>query len=103
MAEADVPGGMAEEGSGGDGEGTDEWIAPEAVEPPEEDEELPPAPAFLVVRNAYGPGAHSVKFADGKPVGVWMREQQMLPEEVEEQLTAMGLDQDLVEFFVLNR
>lgn len=67
------------------------------------DEEQPPEPNFLIVRNAYGPGAHSVKFADGKPVGVWMREQQMTPEEVEEQLTAMGLDQDLVAFFVRNR
>lgn len=69
----------------------------------EPNEELPPEPNFLIVRNAFGPGAHSVKFANGKPVGVWMREQEMTPEEVEEQLTAMGLDADLIAFFVRTR
>jgi hypothetical protein len=133
VAQEDVPGGLAPQSDPGDGEAADEWAAgdfpdAEAVEPPvwdkrkgpkpisqveaeaapvveeiDPDEELPPEPNFLIVRNAYGPGAHSVKFADGKPVGQWMREQEMTPEEVEEQLTAMGLDADLIAFFVRTR
>lgn len=75
----------------------------EVVQEIDPTEELPPEPTFKIVRNAYGPGAHSVKFADGKAVGVWVEDQQMTPEEVEEQLTSMGLDDDLVAFFVRNR
>ena len=78
-------------------------VAEQIVQEIDPDEELPPEPNFLIVRNAFGPGAHSVKFANGQPVGVWMREQQMTPEEVEGQLTAMGLDADLVAFFVRTR
>jgi hypothetical protein len=67
-------------------------------EPP--DEETPPdevLPTFLVRRNRYGPGVHSVLFADGTPVGVWLdRERHDAdPAAVHAELTALGLEEDL--------
>ena len=73
-------------------------------EPPDED--TPPdeaAPTFRVRRNAYGPGAHSVLFADGTPVGVWARGTGWLGAQVEAHLLALGLDADLAHFYGRNR
>jgi len=72
----------------------------------EPDEETPPddsVPLFLLQRNKYGPGAHGVYLADGTPVGVWVREQNFTPEQVEQQLTALGLPEDIIDFYVRNR
>lgn len=43
----------------------------DGIAEPQDDEE-PPEPAFLIRENAFGPGAHSVKFIDGEPVGQWL-------------------------------
>ena len=131
MAEEDVDGGVDAEGEPLDGAGADEFVAPgfsDPVEPPPrkttgqypqarpqpvEDvaipadlmagEETPPEPPFLIHRNKFGPGAHGVYFPDGTPVGVWMREENLSPEEVDQILTARGLPDDLVQGFIRQR
>jgi len=76
------------------------------VEPPDDD--TPPeeaAPSFIVLKNAYGPGAHSFKLADGRPVGVWLSEEH--PDldggQVAEMLILMGLDGEAAAWFGLMR
>jgi len=82
--------------------GTEESLddIPKEIDP---DEELPPEPSFLIVRNAFGPGAHSVKFPDGTPVGVWASESGLDGQGIRDRLTNLGLDADLVDFFARNR
>ena len=100
MAEEDDARGVAPTSGDSDGEGADEWVAPEVAR---ETDEEPPEPNFLIVRNAFGPGTHSVKFPDGTPVGVFISERGLDGEEVRRLLTQLDLESDLVEFFASNR
>lgn len=76
------------------------------VEPPDED--TPPddaLPTFLVRRNRYGPGAHSVLLANGEPVGQWLdrAHHELDGAGVASLLAEMGLEEDLVEQFARRR
>jgi hypothetical protein len=65
------------------------------------EEEEPPEPVFVIGLNRFGPGAHSVKFVDGTPVGVWLAKERpdADPAAVHEELAALGLpEQHCAEF-----
>jgi hypothetical protein len=65
------------------------------------EEEEPPEPVFVIGLNRFGPGAHSVKFVDGTPVGVWLAKERpdADPAAVHAELAALGLpEQHCAEF-----
>lgn len=55
----------------------------------------PSAPAFVLARDAFGKGMHSIRLGDGTPVGVWLKEQHpdLTGPEVEDLLARMGLEE----------
>jgi hypothetical protein len=76
-----------------------------SAEPEAMDDEEPPEPAFLIRENAFGPGAHSVKFVDGTPVGVWLHAERHNadPGAVHAELTALGLPEPHASDFARRR
>ena len=82
-----------------------EGSAPAGLSDVVDTDDEPPEPAFLIVKNAFGPGADSVKFVDGTPVGVWLAEQHAdwTPEEILIHLTRLGLPSVHAEAFARRR
>jgi len=82
---------------------------PEAIgEPQELVEEEPPdesVPIFLIRLNFYGPGAHSILLADGRPVGRWLDEEYPSLDggQVAELLIYMGLPGEHAAWFGIQR
>lgn len=58
-------------------------------------EDDPSAPDFILVRDAFGKGMHSIRLVDGTPVGVWLKEQHpdLTGAQVEDLLARMGLEE----------
>jgi len=86
--------------------GDDDPLSSLPQEPPDDD--TPPdsaAPAFIVVKGAYGPGVDSVKLASGQPVGQWLHEDHPALDggQVSELLIHMGMDGDRAAWFGIQR
>ena len=80
----------------------DDPLASLPSEPPDDD--TPPdeaVPAFIVVRNKYGPGSHGVYLSDGTAVGIWLSEEHpsLSGAEVQELLLGMGMEGDLAAWY----
>lgn len=73
--------------------------------PLSDDDLEPPEPAFLIRENAFGPGAHSVTFTNGTPVGQWLAYKHPLwkQEHVLKNLLEMGLPPDHAAAFARRR
>jgi hypothetical protein len=58
-------------------------------------EDDPSAPVFILAKDAFGKGMHSIRLDDGTPVGIWLKEQHpdLTGAEVEDLLASMGLEE----------
>ena len=83
----------------GRGLGDDVPLPPDlpSVLPVSDVEDDPSAPAFVVLKNAYGPGVPSVRLANGTPVGVWLKNEypDLSGAEVEDLVARMGMEEVL--------
>jgi len=73
--------------------------AVEVVGDGHDSDEIPPDPPLVVHRNAFGPGAHTIRFADGRPFGVFMRDESLTPDEVKELLSEAGVEADIADYY----